>query len=112
MRYRLTFRDRSGHALSLIGVKHLRPGRPLLVWPDTTTLHVRLLQAPATTEVASGVVRIRPLAFLKQLTTSRAEGASVALRARALVCFVGFFLCGLWRGYLKPPVRASEGPMA
>jgi cholesterol oxidase len=112
MRYRLTFRDGDGRRLTLNGVKRLRAWRPLGIWPDTTTLYIRLIRDPEATESASGVVRIRPLAFLKQLTTFHGEGASVAVRAQAVGRFVGFFVRGLWRGYLRPAARASEGRTA
>lgn len=106
MRYRVHFTDRAGHPLTLSGHKDVDEDSRQGIWKDTSTLHTRILrghvdaddesQAPL---VASGAVRIRPTDFLKQLTTFRAEAATIPGRAAALGRFGQFFAGKLWDVY-------------
>ena len=43
MLYRLYFSDRTGRPLTLAGFKDVRPGPLTKVWPETSTLYVRVL---------------------------------------------------------------------
>jgi hypothetical protein len=107
MLYRLFFRDGVGHPVTLAGFKTLTNRRGLHVWRDTTTLYTRLLRGhleageePRAEVVASGIVRIHPLGFLRQLVTFRAGGRrSPAARAAALIRFDTLFLGHLWEIY-------------
>src|SRR5918999_1007820 len=81
MLYRLFFRDGVGHPVTLGGFKTLTNRRGLHVWRDTTTLYTRLLRGHVEAGddsraeiVASGILRLRPLGFLRQLATFRAAG--------------------------------------
>jgi cholesterol oxidase len=116
MLYRLHFRDGAGHPLTLNGFKVVRDHRGLDLWPDTTTLYTRLLSGHVdaredaeAARVASGVVRILPLDFARQLTTFRARGGSAGRRGRALAGFAGLFIGDLFKVYGS---RASEAAPA
>lgn len=116
MLYRLFFRDGIGHPLTLVGFKVVREDRPFRVWRDTTTLYTRVVRGhvgagdePGVETVASGVLRILPQDFLRQLSTFRASGSSLAGRIRALGRFDALFLGALWQVYGGPLVRGLRG---
>jgi hypothetical protein len=79
MLYRLHFADAVGHPLTLTGHKVIRHDKGFDLWPDTTTLYTRLLRGhtepggddDAAEVVASGVLRVQKLDFMRQLTTFR-----------------------------------------
>lgn len=110
MLYRLHLRAPGGSPLTLVGRKdiHDDPGADL--WPDTTTLYVRLLAGHVQPDgdagaavLGAGVVTVRPADFVEQLTTFRATGPHPA---RALERFGRLFLGELWDVYgsrLRPP---------
>jgi hypothetical protein len=111
MLYRLFFRDRAGHLLTLKGEK-LMPKVPARhPWRDTTTLFTRVLRGrvepdgDASAEVAAaGVIRITPSRFLRQLLTFRAGGPGrvPALVGCELVArYFGFFVGTLARVYVR-----------
>jgi cholesterol oxidase len=106
MLYRLFFRDRVGHPLTLAGFKVVREGSGGHVWRDTTTLYVRVLRGhveegdePGAEVVASGILRLRPWDFARQLSTFRAGGPTPAKRVAAVVRFDALFLGALWQVY-------------
>jgi hypothetical protein len=113
MLYRLFFRDGVGHPVTLAGFKTLTKRRGLHVWGDTTTLYTRLLRGHVEAGgdtgaeiVASGILRLRPLGFLRQLATFRAGGRrSPVARAAAIVRFDALFLGHLWKVYGLHRVR-------
>lgn len=114
MRYRLWFRDGAGHPLTLVGHKEVRNDRGVDLWSDTTTLFVRLLRGhveppddPVAEVSATGILRIRLLDFLWQLTTFRARGPHVRARLRALLLFGRLFVGHLWQVY-GPAGRAQQ----
>jgi hypothetical protein len=116
MFYRLFFRDGAGHPVTLTGHKVIRDDPSADAWPDTTTLYTRVLQGhvgeadePAAQVVASGIVWIAPLDFLKQLTTFRADGPSPISRAAALGRFSALFMGQLWRVYARRALRRTRG---
>lgn len=108
MLYRVFFRDRAGHVLTLTGEKRvpwLPVGNP---WRDTTTLFTRVLRGrvepggDADAEVAAaGVIRITPFAFIRQLLTFRASGPGRAGGLRLVVRYWTFFVGTLARVYLR-----------
>lgn len=115
MRYRLFFRDAARHRLTLSGHKVVAndPGPDL--WPDTTTLFVRILQGHVGPEeenaavvVASGVLQLTPLDFGRQLTTIRVGAPTRSERRRILFRFGRLFLgrlmdvYGKWLMHLAP----------
>jgi cholesterol oxidase len=114
MLYRLHLHDGAGHPLTLTGHKEVHDGPGFDLWADTTTLYVRLLRGfvdeadeAEATVVAAGVLRIRLLDFLRQLTTFRAYGPHAKARVRALASFGRLFLGHLWDVY-RPAVTRRK----
>lgn len=106
MLYRLFFRDGVGHPLTLAGFKVLREGSDGHVWRDTSTLFVRVLRGhvpegeePGAEVVASGILRLRPWDFARQLITFRAGGPSPVGQIAAIGRFDALFLGALWQAY-------------
>jgi cholesterol oxidase len=107
MLYRLYFSDATGRPLTLAGYKHVRAGPITGVWPETSTLYVRVLtgHVPVTDGgataadgiVGSGVLRIRPLDFAWQLTTFRVHGPDRVGEFRAFDAFAHLFIGELWQ---------------
>ena len=105
MRYRLLLRDPAGRPLTLYGFKVLEDDPNYDSWHDVTRLFVRLLvghvpEGDGRPEelVATGVLRVGALSFLRQMTTFRGE----------VVRFQVFFMRGLWRAYAGAPVPDSR----
>ncbi len=103
MLYRLWFEDDLGRPLTLTGFKDIREGSPTDVWPDTSTLYTRLLQGHVEPEgddaapiVASGIIHILPLDFVRQCTTFRVSGPGLAGRLQAFAAFGKLFMGQLW----------------
>lgn len=116
MLYRLFFRDGVGHPLTLAGFKVVRERSGGHVWRDTSTLYTRVLRGhveegdePHAEVVASGILRLRPWDFARQLTTFRAGATSPAGRVAALGRFDALFLGQLWQVYGSPLVRGLRG---
>jgi cholesterol oxidase len=113
MLYRLYFADATGRPLTLAGYKDVRPGPLTAVWPETSTLYVRILNGHVPVEdgganateglVGSGILRIPPPDFAWQLTTFRVHGPTLAGRIGALDSFGQLFLSELWQVF--GPVR-------
>jgi Calcineurin-like phosphoesterase len=116
MLYRLYFSDSTGRPLTLAGFKDVRPGPLTKVWPETSTLYVRLLnghvpvtdggQSAVEAVVGSGVLRIRPLDFAVQLSTFRSRGPSLVGELKALDSFGNLFLAELWQVFA--PLRLGS----
>lgn len=105
MRYRLWFRDGVGHPVTLAGEK-LVGAAGFRVWPDTTTLYVRLVRGHIEAAgdegaelIASGILRLGPAAFARLLTTFRATGRSRLARVGAIARFDALFAGQLGRAY-------------
>ena len=116
MLYRLFFRDGVGHPLTLTGFKVVRERSGGHIWRDTSTLYVRVLRGhvgegdePGAEVVASGILRLRPWDFARQLTTFRAAAPSLAGRIAAIGRFDALFLGQLWQVYGRPLVRGLRG---
>lgn len=116
MLYRLFFRDGVGHPLTLAGFKVVRERSGSHIWRDTSTLYTRVLRGhveegdePGAEVVASGILRLRPWDFARQLTTFRAGATSPAGRAAAIGRFDALFLGQLWQVYGRPLVRGLRG---
>ncbi len=106
MLYRLYFTDQSGQPFTLSGRKVVHKSQGSDVWHDTTTLFTQILaghvdpsQEGNAQVIASGILRLHLLDFLKQLSTFRAEGANERERIAALTRFGTFFLGNLWDVY-------------
>jgi hypothetical protein len=105
MRYRLFLRDPAGRPLTLYGFKVIEDDPNYDSWHDVTRLFVRLLaghvrEGDGRPEdvVATGVLRISALSFLRQLTTFRG----------AVVRFQVFFMRALWGAYAGRSVPDSR----
>lgn len=102
MRYRLHFTDLEGAPLTLVGWKNVLHGPPTRIWPDTSTLYLRLLEGHVgegeedTRVVGAGVLHIQLADFAQQLTTFRTTGEH---GAKALARFGRFFVGELWEVY-------------
>jgi cholesterol oxidase len=117
MLYRLYFSDANGRPLTLAGYKDVRPGAITRVWPETSTLYVRVLSGHvAVTDggagsrqdiVGSGILRIRPLDFAWQLTTFRVHGPNRQGELRAFDAFGRLFVGELWQVF--DPLRGRSG---
>ena len=116
MRYRLHVVDAGGNPITFVGRKDVHDDPGADVWPDTTTLYVRLVRghvdegtAATLAPIASGVITIPVHAFAKQLTTFRVSGPG---RVQALAAFNQLFLGQVWSVYgarLRHP-RADATP--
>jgi hypothetical protein len=94
------------------------------VWTDTTTLYTRILRGHVSAEEeakvardpkrlesmtwASGIIRIHLTDFLRQLTTFRVEGPTLADRSAAFARFGRLFFGKLWDVYAREIL--SSGP--
>lgn len=114
MLYRLYFEAADGRPLTMTGFKLVGDDPGLDLWPDTTTLYVRLLAGhvppggdDGAEVVGAGQIHIYLLDFARQLTTFRVRGPSAAERARALALFGRLFMGRLWDTY-APPARAAR----
>ena len=114
MLYRLHFRNGEGEPLTLTGFKEIKDDPGLDLWSDTTTLYTRILKGHVAPEqdsdaevLASGILRIHLLDFLKQLSTFRVEAPSLADRTSALGRFGRLFLGKLWDVYAKEVLSVS-----
>jgi hypothetical protein len=106
MLYRLHFADGVGHPLTLTGHKAMVTGSGFDMWPHTTTLYTRVLSGhtdAATDEaaevVASGILRVQKLDFLRQLTTFRVSGSTPGRNIAGLLRFNALFLDHLRQMY-------------
>jgi predicted acylesterase/phospholipase RssA len=112
MIYRASFRDATGRQLTLEGEKHVPDASAAFhPWRDTTTLFTRLVEEHedgTRTVAASGVLRITPLALLRQVLTFRASGG----RGPTLVLrYFAFFLGVAARVYLRGrPLERAGAP--
>lgn len=114
MLYRLFFADGEGRPLTMTGFKVIRDDPGIDVWPDTTTLLVRVLAGHVEEGgdgeaelVAAGKIHIFLLDFARQLTTFRVQGGSVSGRLAALDDFGRLFVGRLWDTY-APATRARR----
>jgi cholesterol oxidase len=103
MRYRLCYTDGEGRRRTLSGTKKVLHGPPTRIWPDTSTLYVRLLdghvgagEEDGAEVVAAGVLNIRLTDFARQLTTFRTSGPD---GLEKLLRFGRFFAGELWEVY-------------
>lgn len=114
MLYRLHFTDKQGGPLTLTGFKEIRDESGFDVWSDTTTLFTRVFRGhigpgeeQSAEVLASGIIKIHMLDFLKQLTTFRVEGPTLADKTSALARFGKLFLGKLWDVYAREVLAYS-----
>jgi cholesterol oxidase len=106
MLYRLFLRDAAGKPITMSGFKAIKDDGIDHGWRDTTTLYTRLyaghVSAPeeAGAEIlAAGILIIRKMDFIHQLTTFRVGGPTLPARASGARRFGQFFLGSLWDVY-------------
>jgi predicted patatin/cPLA2 family phospholipase len=107
--YRIAFNNADGNTLTLSGFKDLHddPGMDFL--SDTTTMFVRVYRGMVMKDedddvsevVATGILRVGMIAFLKQFMSFRAEGPTLADRTSTLTRFGLFYFGRLWDVYAR-----------
>lgn len=106
MRYDLQLDGPRGQTYALEGFKLVENDPGYDSWSDTTTLFVRIRDGNE--PVAIGVLQIGPLAFMRQVTTFRGTGPSLAARLGAVTRYQAYFAATLARTYVGPPVTGSR----
>ncbi len=107
MNYLLVVRRRGRREpLTLLGYKDIKDDPGFDVWSDTTTLYTRILEGHRTRDedggskiLGAGILKIYLADFMKQLTTFRVEGPTLADRTAAFARFGELFLGKLWDVY-------------
>lgn len=106
MLYRLYAYDGRGEEITLSGYKAIKDDPGADLWEDTNTLYTRILRGHVTGDneegaeiIAYGIISNHFLDFLKQLTTMRTSGPTLASRTATLIDFNLFFLGKLWDVY-------------
>jgi cholesterol oxidase len=105
MLYRLLLKNVKGEKFTLSGYKDIQDDPGLDVWQDTTTLFTTIYRGHVTEAkaqvIAAGIIHIHLLDFLRQLTTFKVEGPTLADRAAAMTRFGQLFLGSLWDVYAR-----------
>jgi hypothetical protein len=116
MLYRLYLDDGAGRPLTLSGFKDLADDSHLDIWGETSTLFVRILSGhleedPAGDErtVATGILRISRLGFLRMPFTFR--GAGGLKTAREVASFNKLFLSKLEEAYGGSATTVDDFPV-
>jgi len=111
MRYRMRLTATDGREYFFTGYKYVHDGPITDTWRDTTTLFVSVREGTDDTGpvLATGILRIEPADFLRQLRTMRVLNATSELhRLQLLAEFGGYFGGALYRTYggvFAKPVR-------
>jgi cholesterol oxidase len=112
--YRLFLRGAAGESLTMTGFKEVKDDPGFDVWRDNTTLftrilrgHVKAAEETHAEAVASGIIHVHPLDFLKQMTTFKADGPTALTRAAAFTEFGKLFLGKVWDVY-APDFKAQS----
>jgi hypothetical protein len=106
MRYDLRLQGPGGREYVMEAFKLVENDPGYDSWSDTTTLFVRIREGDE--QVATGVLHISPLAFMRQLTTFRGTGRTGSARLCAVARYQRYFATCMARTYLGPPVSGSR----
>lgn len=106
MRYDLELAAPGGRDYRLEGFKLLENDPGYDSWSDTTTLFIRIWRGDEA--VATGVLQISPLAFMRQLRTFRGVGPSLGTRLRTVARYQRFFATAMLRTYAGAPVSGTR----
>jgi len=116
MRYRLFARTLGGQTLTLVGFKVVENDLGSDHWADQTTLFTRVYAGRVEGDppggelgpalLATGVLRIPLIAFMRQLTTYRSSGTTRLARLGDVARFQAFFLGKLLLAYAGAPIRS------
>jgi cholesterol oxidase len=111
-RYRLLFRTPIGRLLTLSGVKFVDHDGIIYVWRDTTKLFTKIFEGDVArddedraTTLASGILRLHFLAFLKMMMLARSNPPTPAAWITGMWRFLSFFVGSLWQVYGWSGVR-------
>ncbi len=102
MRYRMRMTSTDGREYFFTGYKYVHDGPVTEIWRDTTTLFVSIKSGPDETGpvVATGILRIEPADFIRQLRTMHVLNAtSERQRLEKLAEFGEYFGGVLYRTY-------------
>ncbi|WP_181811216.1 patatin-like phospholipase family protein [Streptomyces ipomoeae] len=113
IRYLLYFTNERQAPLTLIGSRRLTSGDPLRIWDETTVLRARVVRGHRTPAdagdvrepdgvVAEAVLRLGPLALLRQLAGLRISGSPPVARAAGLARLGAMVFGKLWDVYARP----------
>lgn len=115
MLYRLWFHDGVGKPLTLSGYKDIRNNALTEVWPETSTLYIRIVQGHVDADgdasaplVGAGILRILPQDFARLCTTFRVRGPGLVGRVKAFVAFGSLFMGELVKVFLPRRRRTSR----
>jgi hypothetical protein len=106
MRYELVLDGPGARTYMCEGFKLLENDPGYDSWSDATTLFVTIRDGDG--PVAIGVLRISPLAFMRELATFRGTGRSLRGRIGAVIRYQTFFAASMARAYAGPPVSGSR----
>ena len=105
MWYRLFFTSPSKGPLTMLGFKVLYNDRALDMWPDITTLYLKILEGhvpegdeEGATAIAMGIARVRTKDFFRTMMSFRFPEVSLA-SPRSLARFGGLFVQEVWGIY-------------
>jgi len=102
MLYYLPFTGADGKKYELEGFKDIRDHGRFDVWGSTTTLY-SVISERGGPVVATGILRVRLLDFLRQMTTMRITGTSnPAIKALKMARFMKLFLGTLYDVFVRP----------
>ena len=107
MHYRLYFKDSSGNDYTFYGYKAVQREEGLDLWEETTTLYTSIWEGKvsepnvedASKIIASGILRLTPSDFAKQMQTLKSNGSTFIERTSATVKFFSIFAGNLWEAY-------------
>ena len=100
MNYELPFKTASGEHFTLKGIKDIHDDPGMDLWPDTTTLKTKILDADGQEVLGAGILHISIPQFLRQLMTFEAVGTSSTVQSMKLLTrFGAVFMGGLWDAY-------------
>jgi cholesterol oxidase len=105
MRYRMPYRDNQGRVRTVIGHKTVHDDKALDLFPDTTTLYLKVIEGETTSNdppgigLAQGVLHIQLPDLLRSIASFNSPGSNLAEGAHARAVFAKFFFGKVWEVY-------------
>jgi cholesterol oxidase len=113
MLYRMVFADAGGELWTMLGHKTIHNDHSLSLWPDITTLYIRLLKGdvpgpdiasislpgqvpPPGPNAAMGTIHISTLDAFRSARSFHSPGSNPFRAAEAVAKFVEFYFHGVW----------------
>jgi len=108
MRYSMRFTSGDGKPYYMFGFKTIRNDPGLDIWPDTTTLRIKVYAGDdaSGSRLGAGILHIAPADFLHQLTTVRVFNAKDKLEELRAVARFGKLFAG---PCIRPTAACSPG---